>query len=468
MSLFGQLHLGLGGLRAHQYGLEMTGDNIANVNTPGFSRRRLALSHARPLRVTPVGEIGGGVEAGPITSVRDRFLDSRHRLESSVASADDARHRLLGSVEGVFVEDGGFGFQEELSAMFNAFSDLGSEPESSVFRDQVLSKAQSLIDRMQGGHERLSQIARTIDQDTIRLTAQANDLMERIASLNEQISAIEATIPANAERDARDQALLELSELIEVSSYENEDGSATVTLRDGSSLVVGNQSFALNAVPTPPDGRTSLMLGATDVTSLVGSGEIGGMLSVRSQEIPAHQLALDDLALEMTSRVNTLHRAGYAMDGTTTNVDFFVPFTPVAPGNPQGATMAMSINPTVAADGSAIAAAGAAGAIGDGDQALAIADLASSQTMNGGTATFSEFYSGFVFTLGSDVRRAEASATASSAVAEQVGLQKLEVSAVSLDEEAVALVQYQRGYEASARFIRVVDELTELVMTIGA
>ena len=82
----GQLHLGLTGLRAHQYGLEVTGDNISNVSTPGFSRRRLTLTHGRPLQNYPVGQTGGGVDSGPIVAIRDRFLETRHRLESSVAA----------------------------------------------------------------------------------------------------------------------------------------------------------------------------------------------------------------------------------------------------------------------------------------------------------------------------------------------------------------------------------------------
>ena len=468
MSLFSQLHMGLGALRAHQYGLEVTGDNIANVSTPGFSRRRLTLSHARALDRYPVGQLGGGVESGPVNAVRDRFLESRHRLESSIASGDEARHRLLEGVEAVFSEESGFGFQEELSAFFHAFSDVGSEPESAVFREQAIVRADQLIDRLQGAHERLGRLAREVDQDVTRVTSQVNGLLGRIATLNESIARTEATIPANAERDERGQALLELSNLVEVASYENGDATVTVTLADGSPLVVGSEVETLDAVPQPPSGRVALFRNGQNVTSMIGSGELGGLLAVRDQTLPGHRRTLDELAFEVMDRVNTVHQSGYALDGATTGIDFFTAFVPVAPGDPTGATMAMAVDPAVRADSNLIAAAASPSAAGNGDQAQAVADLSDVLTMSAGTATFTEYTASFVFGLGAEVQQARTAADASAAVADHVERQKLEVSAVSLDEEAVALVQFQRGYEAAARFIRVVDEITELTMTIGA
>ena len=468
MSLFSQLHMGLGGLRAHQYGLEVTGDNIANVSTPGFSRRRLNLSHASTLERYPVGQLGGGVSAGPVTAIRSRFLEARHLLETSVAAGDEARQELLSGVEGIFVEEGGFGFQDELAGLLNAFADLSTQPESSTYREQVLSRAQSLIDRMQGGYERLDDVSREIDQRIVSLTSQANDKLARIADLNERIAGIEGKVDANAERDERAQVLGELSKILEVASYENADGTVTVTLRDGRALVVGDHYETLQASGSGPSGETRLLLKGSDVTSLIGTGEIAGHLDVRDQSIPAYRLALDTLAYELGQQVNALHSAGYALDGITTGNDFFVVFTPAVPGDPTGATMALAVESALVSDPSLVAAAAAAGSPGDGDQALAVSDLSRAFTMNGGTATFSDFYADFLFGLGSDVERAGADARASAAVAAHVENEKLAVSAVSLDEEAVALVQYQRGYEASARFIRAVDEMTQIVMTIGA
>jgi flagellar hook-associated protein 1 FlgK len=468
MGLFDSLNVGLSGLRVHQFALDVTGDNITNVATPGFSRRRVALSAATPMNLFPVGQLGRGVAAGPAEAIRSRFLEVRHRLEASVAEGDKARYELLAGVEAAFSEDAGFGFRQELDALFAAFSELAIRPESGVHRDEVLNRAQVLIDQMQSAYRQMDDIAREIDRDLVGIVGQVNEKLERIAELNEEIRRNEVIGPANAERDERERVLLELSELIEVASYENEDGTITVTLRDGSPLVVADQVNALSASPLAPGAPVSIVLGSTDVTGLVGSGRVGGMLQVRDQDLPAFRLSIDTVAFEISQQFNAVHQAGFALDGVTSGLDFFVPFVPVTPGDPTGATMAMAIDPTVSGDPNLIAAAGAPASAGDGDQAQAIADLSQALVLNGGTATFSQFYAGFVFDVGSTVDRARAEADASAAVAAHVEAQKLSVSAVSLDEEAVALIQYQRGYQASARFIQAVDELTRIVMTIGA
>ena len=187
----------------------------------------------------------------------------------------------------------------------------------------------------------------------------------------------------------------------------------------------------------------------------------GNVLIARDQHIPGYLASLDDQALALAETVNTIHAAGYDLDGNT-GPDFFA-FSFAITGS-EGAARALIVDPAITANPSRIGAAGAA-LPGDNQVARALSDARDARVLDGGTATLSEAWGGFVYRVGRDVKSARQESAMRAEVMQQVETLRDQVSGVSLDEEAMHLMKYQRAYEANARFFRVIDQTLDVLMS---
>ena len=206
----------------------------------------------------------------------------------------------------------------------------------------------------------------------------------------------------------------------------------------------------------PPSGLVQLKSGPNDITSLIQGGKLAGLLRVRDQLIPAYQNDLDTLAEGIITQVNTVHSAGTDLQvpPSSPGLNFLNPVTGVS-----GAAQVFSVNPAIAADLKNIAA-GRSGSPGDNANALTMANLANQKVLSGGTETFAESFASLQFKVGTDTQSAKRSLDTQSALLKQLKNQRDSVSAVSLDEEAIDLIRFQRAYQASAKFISTIDQLT--------
>jgi flagellar hook-associated protein 1 FlgK len=202
----------------------------------------------------------------------------------------------------------------------------------------------------------------------------------------------------------------------------------------------------------------------SDITQEMTGGRTGGLLVARDQRIPAYLAALDDQAYALATAVNTIHAAGFDLAGTT-GQNFFSFSSPIVGAT--GAAQALIVDPAVAADPARIAAAGAA-LPGDNQTARALADARNALVLDGGTATLSEGWGNFVYRTGRDLQTARQEAAMRQEVVLQVETLRDQVSGVSLDEEAMNLMRYQRAYEANARFFSVIDETLDILLNAVA
>jgi flagellar hook-associated protein 1 FlgK len=261
-----------------------------------------------------------------------------------------------------------------------------------------------------------------------------------------------------------EQALLvrELSQILDISVLPTDGGGADVTFGNGRPLVIGDNGFAIGTTSVPPVGNASLSVAGAAVTSEITGGKLGGLLHVRDVQLPSYVSRLDTLAFNVVEHVNTLHHAGYDAAGIQ-NRDFFTPLATSA-----GAASAITIDAALAADHSRIAAAGAAGA-GDNTTAKAIAGLRDARVLDGGTATLNDSWTEMVYRVGRDSRSARDAQTSRQEVVRQVDALRDNVAGVSLDEEAMHLLKFQRAYEANARFFSVIDRTIDTLMqTLGS
>ena len=452
--LFSALTSASNALGAQSYGLDVTGQNIANVNTEGYVRRQLDLGE----RPSPYGV--GGVDVLGVRSLRDAFVDTRLRNEVPSQSYDNARSGSLSAIESS-LGAAGSSIDGVLSALFGSFGALSVDPQSSVQRNGVLLQAGRVTNAFNDLAGRFDASRREADAQVRNSVPEINSLSARIAELNQRIGDANGS-SSEALRDELALTLQKLSKLTQVSVVNHPEGTADVSTGSGRALVVGAFSYALTLTSAPSTGYAQVRAGGVDITSQLQGGSIGGFIDIRDTTIPKYQTQLDQLAYDVAQQVNTVHAGGYDLSGTAGGA-FFTPIASVA-----GAATALKVASGIAADSSKIAAS-KTGAVGDNGTAQALADLRDANVANGGTATFVGSWSTLVNGVGSDSADAQSSLKTRDDVVTALQRLRDSVEGVSLDEEAGRLLQYQRAYEANAKFFSVVNTaLSTLFGIIGA
>jgi flagellar hook-associated protein 1 FlgK len=454
-SLFGALSLGQQGIEVNQYALELTQRNIANVNTPGYTRQRVNLIPGGD------GTVGSGaaVTIGPVDEFRDRFLDYRVTRELQEQGKAQAESSTLEQIAALLNEAGGQGLQSTISSFFNSLGALAAAPEDMTLRSQVLVKASDLARDIRRLADRLHAVQFAQDEAVKGAVDEINELTTRIARLNSQISGSPDTSGATSMlRDQRQQALEQLAGLVDLSYFYTESGAVTVSTGAGALLVVADQRFQVDAVASA--ALVQVEIGGRNVTSEIAGGKLGGALDVRDARLPDYLSQLDELAARLIGRVNAVHSGGDDYNGVSGGA-FFAPFVPPAAGSFAGAASSMAV---AIADPRQIAAAAVGAGPGSNGNALKLADIIHDKLFESGTATSTDFYSSFVFSIASDASSQYESVDTQRHILTQLENQRDAAAGVSLDEEAVNLIRYQKAFEASARFIQTVNEMTDVLV----
>ena len=453
---FSAFEIGRRALRASQLGLTITGQNIANVNTPGYTRQQVELP--------PIGSNlvpgGNGVTLDGIRAVRDQFVEARLQTETGITGRLTGRRDALALVDAVFNDaNTAGGIHAALNGFFNAYSDLEAQPTSVQQRAIVVAKAETLTQAFHSTRGRLTEIRTGVDEE-LRITVdQANELAQQVADLNAQISIAENSGGNTFTlRDQRAELARQLTALTGARAVET-DNQLTLTLADGNALVVGGQAFALTATSVPPEGLAALTLNGSPAN--LTDGRLRGLQDALG-EIGGYLTSLDQLAESLAERVNTLHVAGSDLDGNN-GTDFF---TSTGGGTVTAANL--DVAAALKADPRLVVAAANGAGSGDATIARSLAGLLQDRNsvVGGVTVSYESFYAGLVTQAGSDIRLAEDTLATQQLILTQTQEQRNSVSGVSLDEEAVSLLQYQKAYEAAVRFLKVADEMTQTIMSL--
>ncbi|OGJ88558.1 MAG: flagellar hook-associated protein FlgK [Candidatus Raymondbacteria bacterium RifOxyA12_full_50_37] len=329
MGLIEAMNTGVRGLAASQLALDITSQNISNANTEGYSRKRLTLESA--YRADPqFGQMGFGVEITNVTRIRDFFIDQQINNQNSQWAYYNELNSTLTRVENIFGEPSDTALSTVLDKFWDAWGDLANNPDSIAARDVVKATTQVLVDTMHNISGEIRSL-RDDKNDNITVTVnQINSYLKQIYELNREISLSETGSGkiANDSRDARDLAVKNLSELINVTTEDNGDGSISV-LTNGNMLVSRSGYTPLETTTvsyTRPDGSSYSDLGVRYSTTkdpyIPWSGKLKGILESRDEVIPYYEDKLDEIANTLVEQVNTLHRQGYTLNGTA-GIDFF-------------------------------------------------------------------------------------------------------------------------------------------------
>lgn len=472
LGLFGTLNMATRSLSTQRQGTEVAGHNLANVNNPAYARQRLAITTSLPIP-SSMGPQGSGAEAVAIVQLRSGLLDRQILSETSVSGSLTAQQTALQYAQsnlGQVIDrqttgaegsaaaggvGGQHGIAEELSSLFNSFQSLSTNPTSTAERQVLLLKAQNLTTQFNQVSTRLDDLNTELNQSVVSDAGTANGIISEIAKLNEQIVRVEVDGgAANDLRDVRQQRLEELGGLVSITTTEHPSGALDITL-GGVAMTSGSR--VLDRLETYDAGGGQLQLRAkTAGTPLsLSGGSIQGTIEARDGALANLHGEINTLAGELISQVNTLHSAGFGLAGTT-GEDFFT------------GTDAASIrvNATLLADPARIQASGEAGAAGDNQVVLALAQLADKPIAALGNQSFSQSYGQTVAKLGQALSSLNTQIGNQDIVDEMLLRQRDSVSGVSLDEEMTDLIRFQKAFEASARLVSVVDEMLDTVLNM--
>ncbi|MFO0775919.1 MAG: flagellar hook-associated protein FlgK [Nitrospiraceae bacterium] len=461
MSVTGVFDVGKSALLTYQKAMGVTGHNIANVHTPGYTRQEAVLSESRPVDGGP-GQVGTGVELTEIRRQVDQFVEgSLQNSREQLGYFTAARGGLL-QVAGTLSPSTSLGVSSALNEFFQSIQDVATNPADPAARTVMLSKANSFAQRMNYTAVELDRQRVQVDGDVRKAIDQVNALAEKIAGLNQEVSRAELSgQQANDLRDQRGRLIGELAELVEISTIEDQTGQVSVFAGRGQVLVTNNQTFKLVGVPNSSNGsmvdvRYDGGSGpVTDMTSVIESGRLKGLLELRDQRIPEATKALDDLASTVVSQVNTVHAAGYGLDGVTGRNLF------TATG-----TAARDMSVAVTDIRQLAASSTVTGVPGNNANALAMANLETTGMASLGGKTMTGHLSATISGIGARAQAAERDLDAQSIVQEQLEARRAEASGVSLDEELVNMLQQQRGFQAASKIIMAADEMLQTLLNL--
>jgi flagellar hook-associated protein 1 len=531
-STFHGLETARRGMTTQQAALYTTGHNIANANTPGYTRQRVNFQQTEPYPAPAMnrpqipGQMGTGVEAGSIQRVREGFLDLQYRGENNKFGYWSARSDAITKMEDIMNEPSDNGLAKTMDQFWQSLQDLSVNPENEGSRAVVRQRGIAVADTFHYLHSSLSQIQKDIGSQIGVSVTEINSIAEQISQINKQISEIEphGYLP-NDLYDERDRLLDQLSQFVEVKIEAKPVGGNALKIAEGTynvsivdskgheySLVTGDSYQKVSVEPgtdvdgdgvkeTPTGPITKLTIGTTNMSVADSTGEgliltsgklkglvesygySGGATDANGNLIakgiyPDMLTNLDNMAYSFATLFNAVHKEGYALGSTKTDIAFFDELSTV-----QGAASKIAVSKNID-DLANIAASTKEKESGNGMNAINLANvsnmLLSSGTVDlqgdGGsinigtlglplkTGTLKANYEGWIGKLGVDGQQAARLKNNTEVLQRSVEERRQSVSSVSLDEEMTNMIRFQHAYNAAARQITVVDEMLDKII----
>ncbi|MBW2186991.1 MAG: flagellar hook-associated protein FlgK [Deltaproteobacteria bacterium] len=554
MGLAAALNTGKTSLFTNQKAIEIAGNNIANVNTEGYSRQKAVYSDFPSLKFGSFF-VGQGVKISNITREYDAFVNEQLLDKSQLLGSEDAKATPLAELERIF-SVGEDTLATDIDRFFDSWQELSANPSGQVERDIVLQRGELLASSFNTISRDLDNAKSNINSTILSEIDGVNLQLNQIADLNSRIQTIEANgVSANSFRDQRDVVLRDLTYSLGVQSFEEPTGAVNVQLPGGLPLVQNGTALKLEAVSQGDDLSLQLNIGSStfDVAGKNLGGKFAGLLELRDEFIPALEADLDLTAYELVQSVNEVHEGGTGLDGSTTTAFFMNPGNHSSQGyaDPDLATAFKSgeiivevngeetkINFDASAGGSlhdlefeidsidgisakvneqddgswalvvtpdsdnynesirfdlssvsnsyeapefsmdnfsdliamsaskaSQVAAGNSSAPGDNTNALAISALKDDNAVND-EDTFVSFYGKMAARVGIEAGQNRLSQSGAEDSLTQLKNMRDGAVGVSIEEEMISLIKFQRGFEASAKLLATVDEMMATVLDI--
>lgn len=441
MSDFVSLYTAFSGLTAAQAGINTASHNVANASTPGYTRQQVDLVSRVPYHQR-FGTVGQGVHVAGITRARVAGLDAQVRTSANAQGRLDVLADLLAGTEAVMGEPNA-GITASMSRLWDSFDELMLDPPNPSTRQHVISSLSDLATTIVGVAEKWEIEAQSASNSLSIYVDRTNAMLREVADLNRQI--LDASgLPGepNDLLDQRDVLMDELANIAGVTVSVMDNGAARVSL-DGLSLVSDTM-----VSPLTYDPATYGVTHSSGADVAVG-GELSGFQSYLKTELPGFQNALNTFARELADTLNGQHALGFAPDGSSGGDLFSYTVGKEA----LSLTVAVSHHSEIAA-----AASGPPVADYDGVNAEALSNLRNVLASDGGTITLDDAMRNVISFVGELTAAATSGARSQAALTSAAENARMQTHGVSIDEEMVNLITYQRAYEAAARVMTAVDQ----------
>jgi flagellar hook-associated protein 1 FlgK len=573
------LNIAKSGLNAQQYGIDVTAHNIANAYTPGYTRQSAVHEAKDPASYGGV-LLGRGVDTTQVIRASDQFIENRLMQQKSSMSCFEEMENYMRILEGFFNESSENSISTILADFWNSWNDVANNPSGTSERIALYEHSNTLTEQFNALNIDLIQIKTDLTNAIDAGIDDINQITEEIAQLNNQIVGMEVSAVANDLRDRRNTLISELSENLDVKTFEQDNGSITVVTARGCILVHKGSSYSLELGGTNGDRVKWRSSGGTttDITDYINEGKLGGWLEMRDEVIEKYKLDLDAVAKEFIWAVNKQHSQGVGLEAFSTTTGTYSAASTSAALDSSGLSFAdrvvdgsfglwiydsngdydtdttlainaavtsvddivtainsidptkiaattidgklqinglngytfafsddtsnvlaalgvntfftgagadgMGVNNKIGSDVNFIAAAqiGSSGerASGDNSNALAAADLKYASVdisrwtcdrINGNTEgtvtnTIENYYHGIVSSIGITSASVSSAKDFNEVMVNQLSELRDGISAVSLDEEMMNIIKYQRAYGAAAKLISVSDEMLNTLLGV--
>jgi flagellar hook-associated protein 1 len=436
-------------MATYQRSMDVAANNIANVGNKDYTRQRVMISTENTQQYAGI-TWGTGVKLDDIERIRSSLTESQIISNNQKQSFNDRSSILLGQVQDVFSEPSELGISNLIGQFFSSWSELSVNPTSTALRGNVVYSAQNLAIKINDINDSTKTIQSSIYSEFRDKITEVNDTLVSVHSINNQIAeSLAIGQNANDLLDKRDILVDELSKLTNITvSYES-DQTASITI--GGVFAVNKGSYTQFEMNTSENKISMVPVGSTKITSLTG-GEMGALVDIYSNKIPAYLDKLDSVVNQLVTTVNASHNTGYNLDDPPqTGFDFFSGYV----------NGELKITDAIQNDYNQISVS-SDGTSGNGDIAIELFEIGDQKLIDG--SRLIDVYSTLISEVGSQKQNADRMSESGALVLQQLNNQKDSLSAVSVDEEMMNVISFQKAYEASAKLIRMADEMLETLL----
>ncbi|MFH1194315.1 MAG: flagellar hook-associated protein FlgK [bacterium] len=436
-------------LLTYQKALTVTSNNIANSNNANYSRQKVYLSTEQPDMNAGIS-FGNGVKISDVLRVRNQLTDTQIRSYNAKSFSSQKDSVIYGHIETLLSEPSELGVSNLMNTFFDSWEELSTDPTSIQLRTNVVQNADKLSGKIQNIYDGLMELRSDTRSEIFKAVDEVNNITTQLNTINKQIYTASVTNnSANDFLDQRDALLERLSQLVNVNV--TIDGNNVASVSIGGVFAVDR----LNVVKFKANETGSGISIATEdgaASPTLNGGELYSLQNAHKNVIPGYVNELNSVVTQLVDNVNSAHRKGYSnTDPSVTGMDFFESYQ----------YGLLTINEDIVDDPKLIAIS-SDGASGNNEIALQIAGLRNAKISNG--LSIAEMYSNFVGDIGSNKQFSDENASSFNLVLTQLDMQRTETSGVSIDEEMIDVLKYQRSYDASAKLIKVADELLQTLL----
>lgn len=475
------LEIGKRALLAQQRGLDITGNNISNVNTPGYTRQEAILSESDPINY-PNFSLGTGVFADRIRQYREQYLDKEMRGAISRKAGYETDGNMIQRIQTAINEPSDYGLDTAMDDFFGSVEDLNSKPDDIANRETFLTKANNLAKTFNSVNTNLTDLRQQVYGTLSNDVDQVNRLLGNIAELNQKIAQSKTNQGqvSGTLLDTQGQLLEELSKYGELAINRDSNGAADVTMNGTMVVSLTNPSkISLLQNVNSTTGEITVSFGILDKTgNQVGtykpqSGELASLANAYNVTLDDKDSSggfslrknLDSLANAFVSKVNSVSQTGYGLDDTGATPPGRNIFTPAASGGTVTAA-SIAVNPALLNSPRDIPASATVGTPGNSDVFLQVGQLANDKSfVNAQSAR--AFYASTISKVANMGADAKNNLAISDLTKTQLTTQRESIVGVNLDEEAVNMIKFQRAFEAAARVINTTNDLLGTIVNLG-